>query len=340
MITSINEYKHHLNESNYPTVYYHGSTDRNMEGKKGIHVGTYLAAKQALEARIGVPAEGEWDGTREYGKTLLAGKNSLETNPEHKWKCTGFNCGSDVPKEDYYPTQRKERATYSDGTPIPFDSKPIIFPVQIVGQMSNWPGKPHSDVTANALIMRGIRKGNAKSGFYYINDGEDAGSISAVVPDKSFLKIVENNMVNEAKVTENIIYHFTSVYGVVSILNDKIIRHDLNRDYLDADNVSFTTDFDFYKRAISKFTPKKKTVALVFDAAKMRTDGYKMYYHTYKGTKDYDYSKEAEVRVKGSVPAKYIKEIIFIDKFGQKDPVFYKQAIDRVKQSKIPYRII
>jgi hypothetical protein len=32
--------------------------------------------------------------------------------------------------------------------------------------------------------------GNAKSGYYYINDGEDYGSISAVVPDKTFLKIL------------------------------------------------------------------------------------------------------------------------------------------------------
>lgn len=46
-------------------VFYHGSTDKGFHGKKGIHVGTKLAATQALEARIGVPAEGEWDGTRE-----------------------------------------------------------------------------------------------------------------------------------------------------------------------------------------------------------------------------------------------------------------------------------
>ena len=173
-------------------VFYHGTTDKNLAGKNGIHVGTAEAAKQALEARIGVPAEGGWDGTREYGKTLLAGKKSLATKPENKWKCTGFNCGpgDTIPEEDYYPTERKDRAKYSDGTPIPFDCKPIIFPVKIIGSMSNSINNPHSDITANSLMRRGLTKGNARNGFYYINDGEDSGSISAVVPDKTFLQIL------------------------------------------------------------------------------------------------------------------------------------------------------
>jgi hypothetical protein len=177
----------YINENyNQQTIFYHGSTDKNLEGKRGIHVGTKLAATQALEARIGVPAEGEWDGTREYGKTLLAGKKTL-LKPENKWKGTGFNC-CNVPEENYYPTERQERALYSDRTPIPFDSKPIVFPVMIIGNMTNTPNNPHSDTKANALMLRNLKIGNAKSGYYYINDGEDAGSISAVVPNKSFLK--------------------------------------------------------------------------------------------------------------------------------------------------------
>ena len=174
-------------------VFYHGTTDKNLAGKNGIHVGTYKAAKQALEARIGVPAEGEWDGTREYGKTLLAGKKTMARieKEEKRYVCTGFNCGRDaVPEEDYYPTERKERAKYSDMTEIPLDCKPIIFPVKIVGSMSNSINNPHSDITANSLMKRGLTKGNARNGFYYINDGEDSGSISAVVPDKTFLQIL------------------------------------------------------------------------------------------------------------------------------------------------------
>lgn len=55
----------HLFES-YSTTFYHGSTNKMFLGKKGIHVGTYEAARQALNARIGVPAVGEWDGNIKY----------------------------------------------------------------------------------------------------------------------------------------------------------------------------------------------------------------------------------------------------------------------------------
>jgi len=172
-------------------TFYHGSTDKNLAGHKGLHVGTREAAKEALEARIGVPAEGEWDGTREYGKTLLAGQDRLNKieKEEKRYVATGFNCGSDVPKEDYYPTDRKEKATYSDESVVPMNCKPIIFPVKIVGHMTNTPQHPLSDSKANGLMKRSLTAGNAKSGFYYKNIGEDEGSISAVVPDKSFLKL-------------------------------------------------------------------------------------------------------------------------------------------------------
>lgn len=173
-------------------IFYHGSTDKNLSGKKGIHVGSYQAAKEALEARIGVPVEGEWDGTREYGKTLLAGKKTLAQKEKEtgKFCSTGFNCGPNMSQEDYYPEDRNERAKYSDGSPIPFDSKPIIFPVKIIGNMTNNPFTPHSDERANAMMLRNLKMGNAKKGYYYINIGEDEGSISAVVPDKSFLQIL------------------------------------------------------------------------------------------------------------------------------------------------------
>lgn len=182
-----------LNEShNDGNIFYHGSTDKRLAGKKGIHVGTKLAATQALQARIGVPAKGEWDGTRKYGETLLAGKETLK-NKYHElgYFCnTGFNCGSDVPEEDYYPTERSERAVYSDGTQVSFDSKPIVFPVKIIGKMTNSPYNPHSDQKANSMMLRNLKMGNAKSGYYYENIGEDEGSISAVVPNASFLKIL------------------------------------------------------------------------------------------------------------------------------------------------------
>ena len=182
-----------LTESfNNINIFYHGTTNKGFFGKNGIHIGTKLAATQALEARIGVPSDGEWDGSREYGKTLLAGKNRLkEIGEERGYSLTcGYNCGNDVPEEDYYPTERKSRARYSDGSNIPFECKPIIFPVKIIGSMTNSPNKPHSDMKANSMMIRNLKLGNAKSGYYYINEGEDYGSISAVVPNGSFLEIL------------------------------------------------------------------------------------------------------------------------------------------------------
>lgn len=192
IVTNIHQYlKEQSNiyeELNYENIFYHGSTDKNLLGKNGIHIGTKLAATEALEARIGVPSNGEWDGTKEYGKTLLSGKKTLN-KPENRWKSTGFNAWN-VPEEDYFPTERQERATYSDGTPIPFNSKPIIYPVKIIGRMSNSQSHPYSDDRANSMMKRNLKNGNAKSGYYYTNKAEDEGSLSAVVPNASFLEIL------------------------------------------------------------------------------------------------------------------------------------------------------
>jgi hypothetical protein len=174
-------------------LFYHGTTNKDLSGKAGIHVGTKMAAKQALEAKIGVPAKGEWDGTRKYGKTKLAGKKTLEKinyvagyDP-----IMAFNATDDVPENDYYPSQREKRATYfSSDKLIPLDCKPIIFQVIIVGDMSNSYDNPYTDGMANGLMTRSLKLGNAKRGFYYINKWEDESSVSAVVPDDSFLKIV------------------------------------------------------------------------------------------------------------------------------------------------------
>lgn len=179
---------------NFENIFYHGSTDKKLLGKNGIHIGTKKAATQALESRIGVPAEGEWDGTRVYGNTLLAGRKKLElwdkTNVKGYYITTGFNVGKDISEEDYFPKDRNKKAVYSDKSEISFNSKPIVFPVKIIGRMSNTPNNPHNDVRANSMMMRNLKLNNAKSGYFYINDGEDEGSLSAVVPNASFLKIL------------------------------------------------------------------------------------------------------------------------------------------------------
>lgn len=180
------------NEARYTDTFYHGSTDTGFGGKNGIHIGTKLAATQALQSRIGVPAEGEWDGKRTYKTTKLAGKKTLARREKEEgyYLATGFNVGSDVPEEDYYPEERKQKAAYSDRTPIDPNSKPVVFPVKIVGSMNNTQRNPKSDVMANSLMIRQLKKNQAKNGYFYVNEGEDAGSISAVVPNGSWLRIL------------------------------------------------------------------------------------------------------------------------------------------------------
>lgn len=166
---------------NHEHAFWHGSpageAGMDHQAHYGLHVGTHEAAKQALEARIGRPAEGVWDGTREYGKTLLAYHGHGHGVGEHK--------GGDT----YYPSGK---ATYSGGHPIPLDTKPHIFPVHIVGEMTNERHTPHGDWQANGLMAGQIKRGTARRGYYYRNEGEDYGSISAVVPNRAHVATHED----------------------------------------------------------------------------------------------------------------------------------------------------
>lgn len=157
-------------------VFWHGSPSGDLRGGPyGLHVGTEEAARQALHARIGRPAEGEWDGTREYGKTLLQPYNS------------GHSMGQ---REPHYPTGK---AHYGDGTEIPLHAKPDLFPVRITGDMSNTPDNPHEDFKANGYMKAQLGRGRAKRGYFYTNVAEDDGSISAVVPSGDHLERLPRN---------------------------------------------------------------------------------------------------------------------------------------------------
>jgi hypothetical protein len=167
------------------SIFWHGSPSGDFRGgSTGFHVGTFRAAQEALNARIGTPVEGEWDGTREYGKTLLKGRDSFsEKDGDY---ATGYS--SDAPKEDHYPTGQ---AKYSGGGAIPMDAKPEIRPFKITGEMSNSKDRPHADFAANGRMKSAIKKGSAKRGYFYKNEGEDAGSISAVLPSGEHVSAVE-----------------------------------------------------------------------------------------------------------------------------------------------------
>jgi len=159
--------------------WYHGSASGDLRGgQSGLHLGTFKAAKEALEARIGIPVEGEWDGTREYGKTLLCGKNTLKIRNIF---CTGHNC--DVSNEDFYPTESPKHTEY-----LKLNMKPAIKKYKILCPMTNSINTPYNDWKANGYMKASLKRGNAKRGFYYRNEGEDAGSISVVVPNGNFVK--------------------------------------------------------------------------------------------------------------------------------------------------------
>lgn len=157
-------------------VFWHGTPSGDLRGgPQGLHVGTRKAAEEALHARIGYPAEGAWDGTREYGKTKLAGYKTLAARGVYP---TGFN-SSGLPDEDFYPSQMP---TFGDGTKMSPAHKPDIFSVKIVGPMSNSTWAPHPDYKANGYMQGAIKRGTPKQGYYYRNVAEDEGSVSAVVP--------------------------------------------------------------------------------------------------------------------------------------------------------------
>jgi hypothetical protein len=153
---------------------YGGPTD--TPGTHGVHIGTKEAARIALHARIGVRADGkDWDGTQEYGKTLLAGNNTLERLKQH---ATGYSFMHPNP-EDHYP---------SADSGIPHHLKPALFPVEITGRMSNSESRPHEDFAANGRMRGHLQRGTARSGYFYQNVSEDEGSVSAVVPGWSHLR--------------------------------------------------------------------------------------------------------------------------------------------------------
>lgn len=154
--------------------WFHGTPSGDLRGGHyGLHVGTREAARQALNARIGTPVRGDWDGTRRYGDTLLRGPHAMKFNgPGQPW--TEERMGP-----DYHPSGG---AVYSDGSPVDLDSIPDIMHVAITGRMTNTPDRPHGDWQANGLMTGQVKRGRAKNGYYYKNEGEDAGSISAVVP--------------------------------------------------------------------------------------------------------------------------------------------------------------
>lgn len=166
-------------------AYWHGTPSGDLRGgTSGLHVGTKQAAMEALEARIGIPADGKgWDGTREYGETLLAGRDRVKSGQFGEYRDTGYN--ADSPHEDFYAKDHKF-PTVSGGVLVDPKWKPWIRPVLIVGQMSK---RHKTDSAANFSMGKRLKMGTATEGFYYKNIAEDDGSISAVLPNGESVRV-------------------------------------------------------------------------------------------------------------------------------------------------------
>lgn len=175
-------------------VFWHGSPSGELKGSPyGLHVGSRAAAEDALHARIGYPATGSWDGTREYGSTLLAGQKTLKARGIFPSGYSAGSSGAPLPEEDHLPNPAA-MPQFSDGNYILPNHKPVLFQVAIKGPMANHPSRPHADYAANGRMKGLLATGRAKSGYYYKNEAEDAGSISAVVPGKEHLTVVDSHL--------------------------------------------------------------------------------------------------------------------------------------------------
>lgn len=189
-------FKHYIKEEFEPHtgVMYHGTPSGDLRGgTTGLHLGTKRAAEQALHARIGFPADGSWDGKREYGKTKLAGKTTLKNNPQRfgEYPLSGHN--TNAPDHDYYPHEHPDgMPKFSDNEHMKSEHKPEIGAYKIKGKMSNTIHSPHPDFKANGYMKASLKKGNAKRGFYYKNEGEDSGSVSVTVPGPSHVERVKD----------------------------------------------------------------------------------------------------------------------------------------------------
>lgn len=164
-----------------PQQFWHGSPNGEVglgNPAYGIHVGTREAAREALNARIGKRADGkDWDGSEEYGQTLL---------DRRQWAVDLK--GSRLLIHDQPPSPPVRMPRYSDGSHMRPSDRPSIFPVEIIGPMTNTPATPHDDFRANGMMQGQLKRGTAKRGYYYRNVSEDEGSISAVVPGAAHLR--------------------------------------------------------------------------------------------------------------------------------------------------------
>jgi len=103
------------------------------------------------------------------------------------------------------------------------------------------------------------------------------------------------SFLNENKEIPDAIYHFSYPSAILSILeSDKLFAKNL--DYERKLSISFTRDINFWKKGISGFKPVRKGAFLAVNTKALKKDGVFLKDFLFKGVKNFDYSKEDEVR--------------------------------------------
>jgi hypothetical protein len=165
-------------------VWWHGSPSGDLSGGKHklLHVGSFKSAMQALNFAIGTPVEGFWDGTREYGKVKLCGQKTMN---RRRLPVEGYF--HFAPDEDFYMCDQPlgKQPLYADNTKIPLTVKPSIYRLKIKGEMQNTQDRPMPDAAIQFEIEPRQSRLRKKQGYFYRNEFEDSGSISAMLPAKT-----------------------------------------------------------------------------------------------------------------------------------------------------------
>lgn len=159
-----------------PGTLFHGSPNGVVGmkvAKYGLHVGTKRAALEALSARVGSAGDRPTGATT--ARTTDAELQDTLENTRRNPKMSG-------------------KASYSDGSKV-YAPDPKVIGGRVSGKMTNTPRTPHEDFKANGMMAGQLKRGRAKSGYYYQNVGEDAGSISAVLPSRDHFRTHEDHLV-------------------------------------------------------------------------------------------------------------------------------------------------
>lgn len=157
------------------------------------------------------------------------------------------------------------------------------------------------------------------------------------------------------------IYHFTSVYDLVRILEENSMNSRGDIGWASDDGyktISCTSNPVFYKKAIYKFDVSKKSSRITFNTQQLLNSGYTLKPYVYyvgnigqeheneirifplkniKSTKDLNHFREIDVDWQLENIKKYISNISLVKKYYNKDPYYYDQAKAYLEENNIKY---